>query len=158
MSQSVVMTSTRPYIVRAFYEWIIDNDCTPHIVVNAGFLGVEVPQEYIQNGQIILNVALSAVSAFKMSDRAIEFQARFNGRVRVVYVPYGAVLAIYAKENGRGMVFAEEAEDEGELPVVSAPQHPIMASRPSEGHHAGPGPSGHKGGPKKRPSHLTLVK
>lgn len=139
------MTSTQPYIVRALYQWIIDNGCTPHIVVNAGFLGVEVPQEYVQNGQIILNVALSAVTAFKMNDFAIEFRARFNGCVRVVYVPYGAILAIYVKENGWNMGFAEAAGGEGggEPPVVA----------PSSDY-----PGGAKGGPKKRPSHLTLVK
>ncbi len=150
MSQTLVMTSTRPYLIRAFYDWIMDNNGTPHIVVNASFVGVEVPQEYVQNGQIVLNVALSAVSAFKMSEIAIEFQARFSGRVRVVYIPCEAVLAIYAKENGRGMVFAEEG---GEPPIP--PQRSLAADRAAP---STPKKATDSKESKKRPSHLTVVK
>lgn len=105
------MTSTRPYLVRAFYDWIVDNDCTPYIVVDATQLGVEVPQEFVDEGKIVLNIALSAVSGLVLGDHAIEFQARFGGSIRRVYTPIYSVLAIYAKENGRGMVFAEDEED-----------------------------------------------
>jgi stringent starvation protein B len=104
------MTSTRPYLIRAFYDWIVDNDCTPHIVVNATLPDVMVPEEYVEGGQIVLNIAVSAVSGLLLGDHAIEFSARFGGKVRKVYAPVTAILAIYAKENGRGMVFAEDEE------------------------------------------------
>lgn len=105
------MTPTRPYLIRAFYDWIVDNHCTPHIVVNATASDVEVPEEYIDGGQIVLNIAVAAVHGLHLGDDAIEFQARFGGRVRRVYTPISSVLAIYAKENGRGMVFSEEDGD-----------------------------------------------
>ncbi len=110
------MTSTRPYLLRAFYDWIVDNGCTPHIVVNATLAEVEVPLEYVESGQIVLNIALSAVQGLVLGDQSIEFKARFSGVVRYVFIPIRAVLAIYAKENGRGMVFAEEEEGEGAPP------------------------------------------
>ena len=107
------MTSTRPYLIRAFYEWIVDNDCTPHIVVNAEFPDVQVPDEYVKDGQIVLNIAMSAVQELNLHNDCVEFSARFSGVPKFIYVPVGAVMAIYAKENGRGMVFSEE---EGEEP------------------------------------------
>lgn len=105
------MSSTRPYLLRAFYDWIVDNGCTPHIVVNALFPDVLVPTEFVEGGQIVLNVALSAVQGLVLGDQGVEFKARFAGKVRQIIIPMGAVLAIYAKENGRGMVFAEEEGD-----------------------------------------------
>ena len=90
------MTSTRPYLIRAFYDWIVDNNCTPHIVVNATHENVMVPRQYIENGQIVLNVAVSAVQALVLGDEAIEFQARFGGQVNKVYAPVSSILAIYA--------------------------------------------------------------
>lgn len=104
------MTSTRPYLIRAFYDWIVDNNCTPHIVVNASYENVTVPLEFVENGQIVLNVSISAVQGLVLGDSAIEFRARFGGKICTVYAPIGSILAIYARENGRGMVFAEEEE------------------------------------------------
>jgi len=144
------MTSTRPYLIRAFYDWIINNACTPHIVVNASFQQVEVPQEYVEGGQIVLNISMAAVQGLLLGDTAIEFQARFGGRVRQIHAPVASVLAIYAKENGRGMVFAEE--EDGEDPLVPPPA--MMADTQSK-HNT----SQSKG--KKRPggrAHLTVVK
>ncbi len=141
------MTSTRPYLIRAFYDWIVDNDCTPHIVVNAGYVAVEVPTEYIEGGQIVLNIAITAVQGLKLGDKAIEFQARFGGQVRKIYAPVAAVLAIYAKENGRGMVFAEEDNEPPVPPPASVePNETDKASTPSKGKRAGDR------------SHLTVVK
>ncbi len=142
------MTSTRPYLIRAFYDWIIDNDCTPHIVVNAGFLGVEVPEEYVEGGQIVLNIALTAVQGLRLGGEAIEFQARFGGQVRRVYAPIFSILAIYAKENGRGMVFAEEDSD--------PPLPPAESFSDAKEKEAG----GSKGEGKRFPGrpHLTVVK
>lgn len=105
------MISTRPYLIRAFYEWIVDSGCTPHIVVNAELPRVEVPRAYVESGQIVLNIAMQAVKDLSLSNEAVSFQARFGGVAHDIYVPVAAVMAIYARENGRGMVFSEEEED-----------------------------------------------
>jgi Stringent starvation protein B len=104
--------STRPYLIRAFYEWIVDNDCTPHIVVDAEEANVEVPREFVENGQIVLNIAMAAVQNLSLKNEAVSFQARFGGVAHNVFVPAHAVIAIYARENGRGMVFSEEEDDD----------------------------------------------
>ena len=101
----MIMTSSRPYIIRALYEWILENDCTPYILVNAGDQGVEVPQEHVKDGQIILNISPSAVHDLQIHNQAIDFDGRFAGMPKQVYVPIGSVMGIYAKENGQGMIF-----------------------------------------------------
>lgn len=103
------MTSSRPYLLRALYEWILENQCTPYIVVNAYANDVMVPQEYVKDGQIILNISPSAVHALEMTNDAINFSGRFSGIPTPVYVPVTAVMGIYARENGQGMVFETEA-------------------------------------------------
>lgn len=102
------MTPRRPYLVRAFYEWLVDNELTPHLVVEATLPGVRVPVEFIQDGQIILNVAPRAVGNLEISNEAIMFSARFSGRPHSVIVPMYAVQAIYARENGAGTMFEPE--------------------------------------------------
>lgn len=102
------MTPSRPYLVRALNEWIVDNDMTPYLVVDAGIQGVSVPEDYVTNGQIILNISPGAISQLVVDNEAIEFSARFGGVPMQVYVPVVAVMAIYAKENGQGMVFGTE--------------------------------------------------
>ncbi|EGU61810.1 ClpXP protease specificity-enhancing factor [Vibrio nigripulchritudo ATCC 27043] len=102
------MTPRRPYLVRAFYEWLVDNDLTPHLVVDATLPGVRVPQEFIQDGQIILNIAPRAVGNLEMGNDAITFNARFGGRPHSVIAPLYAVHAIYARENGAGTMFEPE--------------------------------------------------
>lgn len=104
------MTPTRPYLLRAFYDWITDNNCTPHIIVNANLPDVMVPEQYIENGQIVLNISMPAVHHLELKNEAISFSARFAGIAHNVYIPTNAIVAIYAKENGRGMIFAEEDE------------------------------------------------
>ncbi|MCG8670192.1 MAG: ClpXP protease specificity-enhancing factor [Pseudomonadales bacterium] len=99
------MTPSRPYLVRGLYEWIVDNNCTPYLLVNADYPAVTVPNEYIKDGKIILNVIPSAVRHFHVDNEFIQFSARFSGKAQEIYIPIGAVLAIYAKENGRGMFF-----------------------------------------------------
>jgi stringent starvation protein B len=113
------MTSSRPYIMRALYEWILDNDCTPYVLVNAMASGVEVPQEYVKEGQIVLNVSPSAVQELSITNEAMFFNGRFGGVVRDVYVPVAAVMGIYARENGQGMVF--ELEEEAPPPTPDDP-------------------------------------
>ncbi|WP_166268509.1 ClpXP protease specificity-enhancing factor [Marinobacter caseinilyticus] len=102
------MTSSRPYLVRAFNEWILDNNCTPYIVVDAGVQGVQVPTEHVANGQIVLNISPGAVKALVIGNGALEFSARFGGVPMQVFIPLQAVMAIYARENGEGMVFGSE--------------------------------------------------
>ncbi len=103
------MNPSRPYIARGLYEWILDNDCTPHLVVNADAPNVLVPRQFVQDGQIVLNVLPSAVRDFNMSDTEISFSARFGGVPMQVRVPYAALMAIFAKENAiMGMGFGME--------------------------------------------------
>ena len=106
------MTSSRPYLIRAIHEWIVDNGMTPHIVVNAEADGVRVPPAYVNDGQISLNISAAAVHGFSMDNDWILFDARFGGKPFQVSVPIGAVMAIFAKENGAGMSFGEEENDE----------------------------------------------
>ncbi len=104
------MTPNRPYLLKAYLDWILDNQCTPHLVVNADYPNTQVPTQFVQEGQIVLNVSPSAVTQYTMDNDHISFTARFSGQPMTVYVPMGAVLAIYARENGEGTVFTQEHE------------------------------------------------
>jgi stringent starvation protein B len=111
------MTSNRPYMLRALYEWISENRMTPHILVDAAIDGVDVPEQAVQKGKVILNIDRAAVHDLDMANEWLSFNARFSGRRYEVKVPLEAVLAIYAKENGQGMMFAQE---EGNLPPTGS--------------------------------------
>ncbi|MEI2562274.1 ClpXP protease specificity-enhancing factor [Vibrio metoecus] len=102
------MTPRRPYLLRAFYDWLLENELTPHLVVDATLPGVKVPLEYVQDGQIILNVAPRAVGHLELGNEEVTFNARFGGRPHLVIVPIYAVQAIYARENGAGTMFEPE--------------------------------------------------
>lgn len=102
------MTSSRPYLLRSLNEWIYDNDMTPHIVVDALQKDVIVPTEFVSSGKIVLNVSANAVHSLTIDNDFMSFSARFSGKAMDVIVPIHAILAIYAKENGQGMVFTEE--------------------------------------------------
>ncbi|MEW6990361.1 ClpXP protease specificity-enhancing factor [Colwelliaceae bacterium 6441] len=115
------MTSTKPYIVRAFYDWISDNQLTPYIVVDVNVYGVMVPMAYVNDGQITLNVSSSAIGSISMVGEQIEFSARFGGKLEHLVVPYGAVAAIYAKENGAGTSLAIEHPEIDENEEESSP-------------------------------------
>ncbi|MCF6217910.1 MAG: ClpXP protease specificity-enhancing factor [Gammaproteobacteria bacterium] len=104
------MTSSRPYLVRAMYEWIVDNYLTPYLLVKADIEGVVVPEQFIEDGKIILNVNPSAVQSLQMGNEHIQFSARFSGKPMNLHVPVHAVMAVYARENGRGMVFNDEVD------------------------------------------------
>ncbi|MDR9438310.1 MAG: ClpXP protease specificity-enhancing factor [Halomonas sp.] len=116
------MQSSRPYIARALYQWLLDNDLTPYIVVDAEQAGVEVPRQFVQNGQIVLNLAPTAVRDFAMENEAVSFSARFGGRPMQVMVPIEALIAIYARENGVGMVFGHEPVIPAEAAKAEAPR------------------------------------
>lgn len=105
------MTPSKPYLLRALYEWILDNDFTPHVIADAGFADVEVPPQAVQDGRVVLNVSPTATRNLVMENDAISFQARFNGVSREIWMPMSAVLAIYARENGQGMMFADGDDD-----------------------------------------------
>ncbi len=111
------MTPRRPYLLRAFYDWLVDNDLTPHLVVDATLPGVKVPMEFVSDGQIILNIAPRAVGNLELGNEAVSFNARFSGRPHSVIVPMYAVLAIYARENGAGTMFEPEPSYETDMPV-----------------------------------------
>lgn len=122
------MTSLRPYLVRAIFDWILHNGLTPYLLVNALADGVMVPQQYVQkDGSIVLNLSPGAVQGLSLADDYVEFSARFGGVPQSVAIPVTAVMAIYAKENGRGMVFeAEEGDSQPPPPRTpgSEPKRP----------------------------------
>lgn len=106
------MTPRRPYLFRAIYDWILDNELTPYMIVNTTIYGVLVPSEYIQNDQIVLNIAPQSVGQYSISNEQIEFNARFGGNPHHIVVPMAAIEAIYARENGVGLGFEPEPQYE----------------------------------------------
>lgn len=110
------MSSTRPYLLRAIYDWVVDNGCTPHLLVAADEPGVQVPRQYVKNGVIVLNVAPGAVRDLRLGDERVEFSARFAGTPHQIVVPIAAVQAIYARENGQGLVLGESGDESGGRP------------------------------------------
>lgn len=134
MMNALDATSTRPYLIRALHEWCTDNGLTPYIAVLADD-GVQVPREYVQNGEIVLNVSFDATSALKLDNDFISFKARFGGVAREIIVPVDRVLAIYARENGQGMAFpvaVPSADDETATPE-SAPEPAAEPAAPRGG-------------------------
>lgn len=132
------MNSSRPYLVRALYEWIVDNDCTPHMLVNSDYPKVQVPAGFASDGQIVLNVSPTAVRHLHMDNEAVSFEGRFGGVPHTLYVPIPAIMGIYARENGEGMVFdleerlggddEDEPQDDGPPPSTEPPR---PSGRPS---------------------------
>ena len=106
----MAMTSSRPYLIRALYQWILDNDCTPYLLVNALDDNVEIPRQYIKNDRITLNIAPTIVDNLSLDDNAVQFVGRFNNIETSVTVPMSAIMGIYAHENGQGMVFEPEEQ------------------------------------------------
>ena len=125
---SELMTSNRPYLIRAIWQWITDNGLTPYILVDAGAEQVQVPKQFVEGGRIVLNISASAVLDLNMDNEFVSFNARFSGAAMDVFVPVSSVLGIYARENGQGMLFPE---DEAE-PTPPEPEEPEPTSpRPS---------------------------
>jgi len=140
------MSSHRPYLLRALYEWIVDNGMTPHVLVDAAQPGVRVPQHAVKDGKVVLNIAERAVARLQMDNESIRFSARFGGVSHPVDVPVAAVVAIYARETGQGMVLPED--------VAGTPPGPDDEPTPPDGNDDGPGPGD---SPPKR-GHLRVVK
>ncbi len=145
------MTSSRPYLLRALYEWIVDNDHIPYIVVDAGQAGVVVPPEHVKDGQIVLNIAPGAVQGLNLGNAELRFSARFGGRGMTVVAPIQAVLAIYDRETGQGMGFPPETMP-GEVPEAGSGGAPVALAPVSGSGHEPEGP------PPRRGSHLRVVK
>ncbi len=150
---SVGMTSNRPYLLRAVYDWISDNRLTPYVLVDARVDGVRVPPQTVRNGQVVLNLDMQAVADLDLGNDWIRFKARFGGVSHPVVFPVAAVLAIYAQENGQGMMFAEDGDGGAPPPETPPPGEP--ADRED-----GESPaSADAGKPKKRGApHLRVIK
>ncbi|WP_178006189.1 ClpXP protease specificity-enhancing factor [Marinospirillum perlucidum] len=138
-------TSSRPYLLRGLYEWLLDNQLTPHIIIAADLPGVDVPSEQVQDGQLVLNISDTATRDLVMTNDAVSFSARFGGVPRQIYVPMEAVVAIYAREDGAGMVFGQEPGAEAISPSGEE------AVTEDEGQEASEEP-------KRSAPHLTVVK
>jgi stringent starvation protein B len=136
------MTSHRPYLLRALNEWIIDNGLTPHLLVDAGHPGVQVPTQAINDGKVVLNIADRAVTRLAIDNDTVSFTARFGGVSHAVLVPVSAVLAIYARENGQGMALPEDIGGS-----ASTPPPPDSPDPPPD-----------DGGPPPRRGHLRVIK
>lgn len=142
------MTSNRPYLLRAMYEWIGDNGMTPYLLVDAGHEQLQCPPQAVQDGRIVLNIAGRAVSQLDLGNDSIRFKARFSGASHQVVVPLAAVQAIYAQESGQGMMLPDEDAD-------------LQAGRPAparDGDAVGGDDDDDGSGPGRRGSHLRVVK
>jgi stringent starvation protein B len=158
------MTPRRPYMLRAFYEWLVDNELTPHLVVDATMPGVRVPMEFVQDGQIILNLVPRAVGNLEMGNEAVTFNARFGGRPHSVIVPLYAVQAIYARENGAGTMFEpedaymDEYNDAPDIVEVDDDETNAFLSEPDEDLQLGETSEDEAPRPKKGKPTLRVVK
>jgi stringent starvation protein B len=145
MFSDTELPSTRPYLIRALYEWCTENGFTPYVAVKVN-ASVQVPREYVQGGEIVLNVSMDATSSLKLGNEFIEFKARFGGKPREIMVPVERVMAIYARENGQGMAFPVPENDDSaqaltavDSPVsegsddepTPTPPHPPATGRPA---------------------------
>lgn len=127
-------SSNKPYLLRAIYEWVLDNDATPHVLLFAENPEVMVPQQFVENGKIILNISPTAAQNFIIDDDGLSFSARFGGKPFNIYSPIGAILALYASENGEGLSFEPEDNPPSDKPPkVNPPSIPKKKSskRPS---------------------------
>jgi stringent starvation protein B len=159
------MTPMRPYLLRAIYEWIVDNHFTPHVLIDADHPEVKVPRQYVRDGQIVLNISMTAVRQLELENEWLSFTARFSGASMRVYAPMAAVLAIYTKENGQGMIFQPEdfVMPEEETPKgKKRPNLQVLKSEDSQENHHDTNNNDDDNDPPpakgKRPSFLKVVK
>lgn len=124
------MSSQRPYLIRAIYQWLLDNQCTPYLLVNTNHEGVVVPEQYIRDARIVLNLAPDAISGLNMDNDWVSFSARFSGKAMDLFIPVIAIQAIYGKENNEGMFFPEE-EPPTPPPASTKPVTRITSGKPS---------------------------
>ncbi|ABN73757.1 ClpXP protease specificity-enhancing factor [Actinobacillus pleuropneumoniae] len=138
------MKPLRPYLYHAYYNWILDNDNTPYLLVNAEYPDVDVPVEFVRDGKIILNIAPRSIGQYVINDESISFNARFQGMLRDIYIPFGATEAIYAQETGDGIMFQDEA-------YYSEQAYSERVNQQADREESKPKA-------KKKPTHLKLVK
>jgi len=153
MTDTTPMTSHRPYLLRALYEWIADNGLTPHLLVDATRPGVRVPTHAVKDGRIVLNIAERAVAHLQMDNDDVRFSARFGGVSHAVIVPIDAVLAVYARENGQGMELPPDIVAQGSAPPAQSVE---SASASDDTPPDDEPPSSEP--PPKRGGHLRIVK
>lgn len=137
------MKPLRPYLYHAYYQWLLDNDMTPYLLVNAHYPNVDVPKEFVREGKIILNISPRSIGQYVVNDEAIAFNARFQGMLRDIYIPFGAAEAIYSQETSDGVMFQEELYYSEENYLARSEQHSVE-SEPKKA--------------VKRKSHLKLIK
>ena len=125
------MTPSKPYVIRAIYDWIVDNNCTPHVLIDAACDGVVVPADYVTDEQIVLNISPTAVVGLHLGNDAISFSGRFGGVPLDVELPMESVLSIYARENGQGMVFDDDDAGGPNPPSGPGPIQPGATKKPS---------------------------
>lgn len=143
------MKPLRPYLYHAYYQWIIDSDNTPYLLVDTTYPDVDVPQEFVREGKIILNIAPRSIGNYQVDDESICFSARFQGMIREIYIPFGAIEALYAQESGDGVAFQPE-------PFYSAEQYQARLSKTQAGNQVEANVASKT--TKKKASHLKLVK
>lgn len=143
------MSPTKPYFVRALYDWIVDNGCTPYLLVDASVDDCVVPVQFVKDGMIVLNLAPAAVKALELGNAYVMFSARFGGVSQDITVPLAAIRAIYAKENGRGLAFEDEAQAVRESAELSETSSTDDGNTPED-----------PGGKRRKPAppRLTIVK
>ena len=140
------MNSTKPYLLRAIFEWAEDNGFTPQVLVDASLDGVEVPRNHVVDGQIVLNISSDAVQINVMDNECLSFSARFSGMEQNIYLPIDSVMAIFARENSQG-IFFEEIDDNGTDPDQAMVSKVPSRSKPKTGN-----------SPSRKPSHLKIIK
>lgn len=156
----MAIKSRRPYLVRAIYEWAVENSLTPYVVVAADYPGVAVPRQHVQDNRITLNLSPMAVQTLHLDQEPMWFSARFGGRAFDVIMPSGAILAVFARENGEGMIFGDVEPAVDSATGITASAAPNADTPDTNGTGGSNGPSDPKpNSPKPRSrSHLTVVK
>lgn len=146
------MKPLRPYLYHAYYQWLIESDLTPYLLVNADYPHTDVPTEFIRDGKIILNISPRSIGQYIVNDEAISFNARFQGMLRDIYIPFGALEAIYAQESGDGAMFQDEPYYAVETYLARVEQHENGDKRPSNAKKPA------EKAVKRKATHLKLVK
>ncbi len=131
-SKPPAMSSSKSYLVNALYQWIVDNHCTPYVLVDAYAANVEVPQDYVKDGQIVLNIAPSAIGDLLIDKKGVSFNARFGGIPMDIFAPMQSVLGIYARENGQGMMFEPEIENDPTTEPPKGPGPKLVSSKKTD--------------------------
>ncbi len=154
----IEMNNSKPYFFRAVLEWIEDNGLTPHVMVDATVPGVQVPTNYVQDGEIVLNLSSSSIKLYSSTNEEVSFSAGFSGQLMDIYLPMASIKAIFAKENAQGMFFREDNDSESEGAEISpAAVDAQESSRPDDDDPDG-GPGAKARLRDKKRSHLKLIK